>query len=117
MELTFEQIKEDYTKKLQELRKSRGEPLTIEEPPKDKWKKTYGEVKWNTDYRNEYAKKYYLNNKDTIREKMKKVYIDKIKETRRQPVECSCGTTVKYFSMTNHCKTVKHKNKISSLNI
>jgi len=56
----------------------------------------------------EYQKRYYENNKDTIKE-YKKQWREDNKEKLRQKFNCSCGGKYTHDSKSKHMKTDKHK--------
>ena len=63
----------------------------------------------------EKIKEYYINNLEKIKERMKEyrnVNKEKIKDKKKEKITCICGCILTKNSLTEHQKTVKHKQLI-----
>jgi len=63
----------------------------------------------------EKMKEYRENNKEQIKERMKEYYKNN-KEKIKQKITCVCGSVINYGEKSQHIKTKKHQNYISTNN-
>lgn len=71
----------------------------------------------NSENQKEKMKEYYEANSENKKEKMKKyreANAEQIKEQRKQRVKCECGAEINYSGMSNHRKSKKHLQKMTT---
>ena len=108
------QTEQEYIDKLNpslnELRAYRSEEYCKEY--QQNWKKN------NRDRINQWARKRYDRDREKCVERVKKYNKenkDKIKEKRMKKINCDCGSIVSKSGISEHKRTIKHKNYIQSL--
>jgi len=78
------------------------------------YKKKYRDA--NREKKNEYEKKYRDANRERIREyhkEYKRKYYDANKERLRQKITCKCGATIRKDHLSQHKRTMKHRQRIA----